>query len=201
MTDSMHNREDSSYTKSSVERELLAALLADDSVYPWDSSTLEAEAYFMAVEEELGADWQAEETSRSQHFFSQLDRLWLTATPTSAISSLQANLRALFATYIPQNWLDKIARQACQALETQTSLPKQLLQCAQELLPNYLAEDLQVLVRPYAYAMRGSSDEISQRLGSLTPEKWTNLSEIQQAKVSLAISRYALEHLQADEQV
>jgi hypothetical protein len=38
-------------------------------------------------------------------------------------------------------------------------------------------------------------------LGNITPEKWATLSEVQQAKVSLAIARYALEQLQADEEV
>lgn len=201
MTDNMHNYENSSYTRSKVEKELLAALLAENSVYPWDSSTSEAEAYFMEAEQEFGADWREEEMSaRSHHFLSQLDQLWLAATPTTVHSSLLANLRAQFSAHIPQNWLDAIAHQARQALETQKSLSSQLVQCVQELLPNCLEADLQVLARPYAYAMRGSSNE-SQLLGNMTPEKWATLSEIQQAKVSMAIARYALEQLQADEEV
>jgi len=200
MTDNMHSYENSSYTRSTVEKELLAALLAENSVYPWDSSTSEAEAYFMEAEQ-FGADWQEEEMSaRSHQFLSQLDQLWLAATPVSPIDSLQANLRAQFAAHIPQHWLDAIAHQARQALETQKSLSSQLVQCVQELLPNCLEADLQVLARPYAYAMRSSSNE-SQLLGNMTPEKWATLSEIQQAKVSLAIARYALEQLQADEEV
>lgn len=200
MTDNMHNYENSSYTRSKVEKELLEALLAENSLYPWDSSTPEAEAYFMEAEQ-FGADWQEEEMSaRSHQFLSQLDQLWLAATPATADSSLQANLRAQFAAHIPQHWLDAIAHQARQALETQKSLSNQLVQCVQELLPNCLEADLQVLARPYAYAMRSSSNE-SQLLGNMTPERWATLSEIAQAKVSLAIARYALEQLQADEEV
>ncbi len=200
MTDNMHNYENSSYTRSKIEKELLEALLAENSLYPWDSSTPEAEAYFMEAEQ-FGADWQEEEMSaRSHQFLSQLDQLWLAATPTIAASSLQANLRAQFAAHIPQHWLDAIAHQARQALETQKSLSSQLVQCVQELLPNCLEADLQVLARPYAYAMRSSSNE-SQLLGNMTPERWATLSEIAQAKVSLAIARYALEQLQADEEV
>lgn len=201
MTNSMNNHENSSYTKSSAELELLAALLAEDSIYPWDGS-MEAEAYFIEAEQEFGALWQAEEMSeRSHNFLSQLDRLWQAATPANAISSLQANLRSQFAARIPQNWLDAIAKQAIQALNTQQSLAGQLVQCVQELLPNFGTEDLQVLARPYAYAMRGSSNEIPQMLANITLERWVALSEIQQAKVSLAIARYALEQLQAEEEV
>lgn len=201
MTDNMHNYEDSSYTKSKVEKELLAALLAENSLYPWDSSTSEAEAYFMEAEQEFGADWQEEMSARSHQFLSHLDQLWLAATPVSPVdSTLQANLKAQFAAHIPQHWLDAIAHQARQALATQKSLSSQLVQCVQELLPNCLEADLRVLARPYAYAMRSSSNE-SQLLGNMTPEKWAALSEIQQAKVSMAIARYALEQLQADEEV
>lgn len=109
MTDNMHNYENSSYTRSKIEKELLEALLAEDSIYPWDSSTSEAEADFIEAEQ-FGADWQeAEMSARSHHFLSQLDQLWLAATPVSPVDSLQANLRAQFAAHIPQHWLDAIA--------------------------------------------------------------------------------------------
>lgn len=202
MTDNMNNYQNTNYTKSSAELELLEALLAEDSIYPWDGSNIEAEAYFIAAEQEFGASWQAEETSaRSHDFLSQLDRLWQAATPANAISKVQANLRAQFADCIPQNWLDAIAQHAHQALTTQQSLAGQLVQCVRELLPDFGAEDLQVLARPYAYAMRGANHEIPKMLSNITPEKWAALSEIQQAKVSLAIARYALEQLQLEEEV
>lgn len=202
MTDSINNYQNSSYTKSSLELEMLAALLAEDSIYPWDGSNAETEAYFIAAEQEFGASWQAEETSaRSHSFLSQLDRLWQAATPANAITSLQAKLRAQFADRLPQNWLDAIAQQARQAIATQETLAGQLVECVQQLLPNFGAEDLQVLARPYAYAMRSSSNEMPKMLGNITPEKWATLSEVQQAKVTLAIARYALEQLQADEEV
>lgn len=182
MTDSMNNYQNSSYTKSSAQLELLAALLAEDSIYPWDGSTPETEAYFTAAEQELSASWQAEEMSApAQNFFSQLDRLWQAATPANAISRLQTNLRAQFADQIPQNWLDAIALQARQAIATQQSLAGQLVQCVQELLPSVNPEDLQVLVRPYAYAMRSSSPEMPKMLNNITPEKWAALSQMQQA--------------------
>lgn len=201
MTDSTNNYKDSSYTKSSIEIELLAALLEEDSIYPWDGSSAEAEAYFIAAEQEFGADWQEEETQeKSHHFLSQLDKLWQAATPTSVMSSLQENLRGQFAAHIPQQWLDAIAQQARQAIVTQKSLATQLVQCVQELVPNCMEADLQVLARPYAYAMRGSSNDLPKMLGNITPQNWAALSEIQQAKVSLAIARYALEQLQAEEE-
>ena len=57
-----------------------------------------------------------------------------------------------------------------------------------------------VLARPYANAMRSSLDSATVQL-NITPQQWTTLSEIQQAKIGLAIALYALEQNQEEESI
>ena len=52
-------------------------------------------------------------------------------------------------------------------------------------------DDLRVFARPLAYAMRG---EVASEPSS---NDWAALSEIEQAKLTLAIAKYAMEHVQA----
>ena len=56
---------------------------------------------------------------------------------------------------------------------------------------------MELLARPFAYAMRGNQmADVEFVLGELQFEEWTALSEIEQARMSLAIARYALSQLQ-----
>ncbi len=194
--------ESTNYPVSSVELELLSLLIdPGDEVYPWDTTTLAAEAYFMAAEQQLAADNLLEPAiiAKAPHFLNQLDSLWQTHTPErQPQQSLQAKLYAQFATQVPQEWLAAIARQASQVINSQKSLGAKLVQCVQELVPNCLEEDLLVLARPYASAMRSNPNPTIMPL-EMTSEQWATLSEIQQAKLSLAIARYALEQIQTEE--
>ena len=73
-----------------------------------------------------------------------------------------------------------------------------LVECVQSLLPDWAEDDLLVLARPFAYAMRGSqAADVESVLGEIRHEDWTALSKIEQARVSIAIAHYALEQLQA----
>jgi hypothetical protein len=189
---------------SSVELDLLSLLIQPgDEIYPWDTDNLAAEAYFLEAERRLEADNGLGQAAlaTAPNFLSQLDRLWLAKTPAQdPQQSLQAKLSAQFAAHVPQEWLEAISRQAIQVIHSQKSLSAQLVQCVQELVPNYLAEDLLVLARPYAYAMRSNPSQANMQL-EITPQQWTTLSETQQAKLSLAIARYALEQIQVEENI
>jgi hypothetical protein len=61
-----------------------------------------------------------------------------------------------------------------------------MVQCVQELLPEWGEDVLQVWARPLASAMRGSEAEIAR------PVEWDELSESERARLSLAVARYAL---------
>ena len=190
-----------------MQLELLEVLLEpDDAPYPWNTADPESEAYFVEAEQEFVVEERLaqEIAARSPTFFSQLDQLWSATTPAADsaaitdLTTLQATLRSEFAARIPQGWLDAIANIAHQIFSIEQSMADQLVQCVQSLLPNWTEDDLLVLARPFAYSMRGNQTaDVEFVLGEVRPEDWTVLSEIEQARISLAIARYALAQLQS----
>lgn len=158
--------------------------------YPWDPSDSESDAFFKQLQQDFSLeDWQESEiASRSQSFFSHLDQLWSAA-------ALQTSLAQKFAT-VPQTVLNAIAAQAQQVVSASHTLADQLVQCVQEVLPSWVDEDLRVLARPLAYAMRGDeSDAVESTLSSIRSIAWAELSETEQARMSLAVARYAIDQL------
>lgn len=191
-------------TPSPAQLEFLEALLApDEDTYPWDITDPESEAYFAEREQDfILEDWSEEEiAAQTQTFFSQIEQIWSASIPApdvtdvTVVNDLQANLQQRFAAHIPQIWLKTIAYKAYQVLKTKPSIADQLVQCIQELLPNWAEDDLLVLARPFAYTMRGAdTDEFM--LGNVPSQDWTALSEIEKARTGLAIAQYALAQLQ-----
>jgi hypothetical protein len=161
--------------------------------YPWNPAEPEAEGFFTELEQGFSLDsWSANElTARSNNFFSQVDQLWSAAT-------LQDKLAQRFAARMPQELLATIANRAQQVLSSSRSLADQLVQCVQELIPALAEEDLHVLARPLAYAMRNGESHraIEATLEKVRPVTWEELSEIEQARLSLAIARSALTDLE-----
>ncbi len=190
---------------SQTELELLQLLLEEEGPYPWSLTEPELEPYF--TELEAGFDWQDwsddEIAARSQVLFNHLDRLW-TGTKAEAAAaqpiaedSLQTSLAQRFAVRMPQDLLSAIALQSRQIARTNLSLADQLVECVRDLLTNWVDEDLQVLARPLAYAMRGTQKDeaIEQALTAIHPGEWSELSDIDRARLSLVAARYALAHL------
>ncbi|NDJ17689.1 hypothetical protein [Myxacorys almedinensis] len=182
-----------------VEQDLLNALLKAEGVivngdefelldepqsnitYPWNPADPASEAFFNQLEQDLVlALSDSEVAERSQAFSRHIDQLF-------SATSLQTSLAHKFAN-VPQELLNAIARQAQQVAQTTTTLADQLVQCVQDVLPQWAEDDLRVLARPLAYAMRG--DEAASSLPSAT---WDDLSETEQARMSLAIARYAID--------
>lgn len=159
--------------------------------YPWNPAHPEAEAFFANAEQESVFDgWQPGEISaQAAAFFNQIDSLWSDA-------SLAEKLAQRFAK-VPREFLATIAAQAQQAVSESRSLADQLVQCVQEVLPlrELVTEDLYVLARPLAYSMRDGNDPVDATLASVRDENWTTLSEVEQARLSLAAASYALEEL------
>jgi hypothetical protein len=205
MIKQINNSDNFTSLPSQVELDFLAALLEpEDASYPWNPADQESEAYFCALEQQFLSDdlWEEEELkTRSQGFFQQLDTMWPEAPIPSRHKSnisqtLFANLQAAFAAAVPQEWLNTIAQKATDIFTSQQSIGEQLVECVQGVLPAWGAEDLLVLARPYAYAMRsGESQNSSSVMTKLENQDWTSLSDVEQAKVSLAISYYALTQL------
>jgi len=197
-----------SYLPSQVELELLEVLLEpEDATYPWNPADDESEGYFGELEQQfVMQDLLDEElTTRSQNFYEQLDTLWSEVETSSyyncnticaSVDNLQETLRTAFVASVPQGWLNVIAQKATDIFASQQSIGEQLVQCVQAVMPTWQADDLFVLARPFAYAMRSSEPQnLKSIISNIENRDWTNLSEIEQAKISIAIAYYALKQL------
>jgi hypothetical protein len=183
---------DSQYFRDSqtqAQMELLATIVQTDVAYPWNPAQLESESYLTALEEEFALSDSFSDSDiaqKSQVLFAQLEQVWLT-------SALQTSLREKFAR-VPQHFLTRIAQSVQNATVKYQSLADQMVECVLDILPQWAEEDLQVLARPLAYAMRDVDSEGVQ-LVMATRRPWAQLSEIEQARVSLAVARYAISQL------
>jgi len=151
--------------------------------YPWNPADPKSESFFNTLEQKFSLDAisDTEMSDRADAFFSHLDSLF-------SAPALEASLAQKFAT-VPQSVLNAIARQAEKLANSSATLADQLVQCVQEALPQWAEEDLQVLARPLAYSMRGEEQTVKST-------NWARLSETEQARLTLAIARYALNEVQ-----
>jgi hypothetical protein len=197
---------------SQVDLELLEALLEpEDGNYPWNPGDDESEAYFQELEQQFGMeDLQGVELMRrSQDFYNHLDTLWSDITSTldenesrqqAVVLNLQEILHTTFSACVPQALLNTIATKAAEIFAARQLMGEQLVECVQTVLPTWGTEDLLVLARPFAYAMRSSeSQNPASALSNLQNSDWTALSEVEKAKVSLAIASYAFAQLNKSE--
>jgi SpoVK/Ycf46/Vps4 family AAA+-type ATPase len=178
--------------QSQAEMELLRQILQEKESYLWNPASLNAASYFADLEQEvLNAGWTTEElTEQGQIFASHLEQVWATVPATS---SLAAELFQRLSVQVPQALLDSIVQKAQQVISANLTLADQLVQCVQDSLPGWDSDDLQVLARPFAYAMRGAeSESLESVLKSVRNAEWDDLSSIEQARLSLAVARYAL---------
>lgn len=206
------SRPSRSQRQAQAELELLQLVLqgdadSQDPAYPWNPAT--ADQYFEALEQEVAqAGWSDEDlTEQGQIFANYLNQVWAEFEPMPVVQSsvaetVSANLFQQFAARVPQQLLNTIVERAQQVALTQLSLADKMVQCVQDCLPSLGTEDLQVLARPFAYSMRGADSEMLEvALRSVRCEAWTELSGVEQARLSLAIARYAIAQMpmQADQ--
>jgi hypothetical protein len=188
--------------QSQAELELLQIILqGSTSCYPCNPAEPEAEAYFAALEQEMSQiGWTDEDfVAPAQLLANQFNQLW--AVPTSTTSrTLNTEFLQRFTTQVPQQVLSDIIQRAQQVIASNLSLADQLVHAVQDCLPNWGEEDLQVLARPFAYAMRGSETEaLEVVLRSVRCAEWKDLSSIEQARLSLAIARYAIDQASTEQ--
>ncbi|MEO0936335.1 MAG: hypothetical protein AAFY21_22245 [Cyanobacteria bacterium J06641_2] len=100
---------------------------------------------------------------------------------------------------MPSNWINLIAQKAAEIFNEKQSMTEQLIECVQAVLPSLEADDIMVLARPLAYATRSAEpNKVESTLANFNQGKnceWTTLSEIEQAKVGLAVAYDALNQL------
>jgi hypothetical protein len=174
-------------------RLLFAPGIAPDHC-PWNPSDADADSYYQAKEQAFSLDdWSAEDLKQSAHsFFTKLHNCWPDET-----SDILALLSQKFVDRIPQQWLEKVAISATQAATEKLVAVDQLVGCVQNLLPTWEAEDLLVFARPYSYAMR--SDPSTFNVDNLARSiAWEELSDTERVKLTMMVSKYALEHLNQD---
>ncbi|NEO97782.1 MAG: hypothetical protein F6K58_03550 [Symploca sp. SIO2E9] len=193
--------EDSEDALSNVQVELLDLLLQpEEDFYPWNPAELETEAYFTQLEREFLLEYPPEEeaiTGGAQAFFKQLNHCW-TSTESSVKDSLEASLLNQFGLSLPQTWLEEIAKKARLVFSSNLSLAEQLVLCVQPLLPSWTEEDLSIFARPLALPMRGKS-ELGRQAdnGAVESVEWTELSQIEQVRLSLKVAHSAIIQLQS----
>lgn len=189
---------------NALDLELLEALLAsEDAIYPWNPADVCSEAYFDDLEQQFNRqNFSASKLiENANNFYHNLDKIWgQTVAETenirnNTVNYLQKALSNAFSV-IPEFLLMEIAQKATVVLMVEKSASEKLVECVQTLLPNWDRDDLLVLARPFAYYMRSSEpDKLTSVIKDLENRDWSNLSEIEQAKISLAIANYALEYL------
>lgn len=189
--------------RSQAELELLQVVLDDaDASYPWNPADPAASGYFEQLEQEVAAGWPADMLdSYAQSLSTQMNQLWATvdaAQPALTTASFSDRFQR-FADRMPQGLLERLVQQAQMAIASSSSLADQLVASVREVLPEWGDDDLYVLARPFAYAMRdkGETDLLEGALRSVRSEAWEDLSSIEQARLSLAIARHIIDQSKA----
>ncbi|NEP05154.1 MAG: hypothetical protein F6K25_08310 [Okeania sp. SIO2G4] len=186
----------SANSSTQVELDLLNSIVLDDIAYPWNPEAAESDSYFDSLEQELPLSdllTDVEITSGCKQFLSQTDQLF-------SVIDIQNSLSEKFSGLAPNNLLNKLGKVAVNVVDQVNSLGSilslsdQLVHCVSEVLPGWDLEDLEVMARPLAYSMRGSqNDAVENTLATIQSASWSDLSEVEQARLSLAIALYAIE--------
>lgn len=184
---------------SETELDLWSLLLDDseNSAYPWSPEQAESYNYFEETDLNLSlSDCFSNDdiTERAQVFFEHIENLW---PPISLyqllVEKLTLNGGGTLLCRIPEDILRGISKAAVVRDKAFQTLGEQLVFCVSQILPQWDSEDLQVLARPMVNAMRGNNnralESIFTKMGS---QEWHELSQVEQARLSLAIAHYAL---------
>jgi hypothetical protein len=186
---------------SEVQAQLVDCLLASSTAnYPWNPAEPATADYYLEADRYFSLDdWSdAEITQRSRSFFAQIQSCWANSpTPVLELSPLAALIEK-FGARVPQQWLAQIAANVSDLATNQLEPIDRLVQSVQDLLPNWAAEDLLVIARPYAYAMRGDTG-VNDIDNIVRPLAWTELSELERAKLTIAIAQSAINNSNAND--
>ena len=184
-----------------VQAQLIDSLLASfTSTYPWNPTDPDTADYYLETDRHFSLDdWSdAEITQRSRSFFAQIQSCWANSpTPIVELSPLAA-LVEKFGARVPQQWLAQIAENVRCLATNQLEPIDRLIQSVQDLLPNWAADDLLVIARPYAYAMRGDTG-VEKIDNIVRPLAWKELSELERAKLTIAIAQAAINNSNASD--
>lgn len=187
-------------TIPSVAAELVELLLESPPAnYPWNPADPETADYYAELDREFSLDdWsETELQERSSSFLTAIQSCWADA-PTAAASGTQdltATLTQQFAHRVPQQWLAAIASKVSNLANSNLEPAEKLVESVQDLLSNWAIDDLFVMARPYAYAMRSDAG-VENPDNIVRPVSWDELSELEQAKFTILIAKYALDRVE-----
>ena len=193
--DDMDNLDIDGLEPSATASELLQTILDTEQSSPWISAETASEYDEQIFKAGAALEISDSEAARGWQVLSaQLNGLWNVAE-----NSLLVQLQQKFAERLPAQMLAMIAEKAQQMVRSGEPMVKQMIDCVQDGLSNVAETDLQVMARPMAFAMRGSSaDEfVEATIQSVRQVEWEALSPIEQSKLSLAAARYAIAQVDA----
>lgn len=180
-----------------VELEMLYAVLEEEAPYPWNPADPDAAAYYETLETAFASEGASSGTFESQweRLLEEANTLW-----GSHQTTLSASLVERFEARIPASVLRHLTQKVQEVANSNLTLIDQLVECAQSVVPGWAWDDLQVVARPLAMAMRDSRGEaLEVTLRSVRETDWENLSDLEQARLSLVIARYALDQVLQDQ--
>ena len=175
-----------------AQQEMLQSILAPQQPYPW--APAEAPEYFNEVAATAGNElaFSDEEASLGwQTLSAQLNSLW------DDSASIQVAIAKRFARRLSQTVIEQITAKATQVVSTGQPLAEQLISCVRDTLTGWDEADLQVMARPLAHAMRGQEEILETTIESVRDIEWEELSPMEQARISLAAARWAIDHVTA----
>lgn len=175
-----------------VESEFCQMLLAisasshtstESVTYPWNSTSPNADPYLELLDQyAIWEGWDSDELGRqAEALANHCHQLWMTRSLLSQITDC-----------LPTDLLSSIVQRVQATVSANLSLADRLITCVQDVLPNWNSDDLYVIARPLAYAMRGD-DNVS--MVAIQPGMhWADLSETEQARLALAVARHLIDH-------
>ncbi len=175
-------------TDNLAQQEMLQSILSPQTPYPWTPA--DASNYFTEIadagdelalsDEEAQLGWQA--------LSAKLDTLW-------GGTSVEIALAQRFARRLSEDVIAQITAKASQVVTTSRPLAEQLIACVRDTLTGWDDADLQVMARPLAHAMRGQEEILDATINSVRDIEWDNLSSMEQARISLAAARWAIDYV------
>ncbi|NEQ43314.1 MAG: hypothetical protein F6K00_07035 [Leptolyngbya sp. SIOISBB] len=177
--------------------DLLHSVLGSAPSLPWHPYSSATTQYLDQLEQDVVNDLGDDLAMASQ--WSQVSAL-AAALWEAPETSLLKTLTQKFGTRMPQQLLAQLATQVQEAASSGQALIDQMVTATQAIVTDFAADDLQVMARPMALAMRSGADDPADSVAqSIRTVEWSELSALEQARLSLAIARYALTELEADD--
>lgn len=171
--------------------DLLASIVNPQPPYPWNVADPASADYFAADAGLDEAELEATIAAGWLQFSDQLETLWGESEP--ALERITRTLMNRFQARVPAEILTRLAAQAVDLSHQGQALIDQLIACASDILPTWDTDDLAVLARPLAFSLRdGRGEVLDLTLRAMPQTSWEALSEIEQARLTLAIATVAL---------